>query len=100
MFLCDVTKAMLVSLNKGTAAMLVSQLILWELNPILMITFSFALVENMLIDHVSENNLFVQPCSILRILIAAANNKNTGHIEDSFFAVTASKCLFGVAYKL
>ena len=37
---------MLVSLNKGTAAMLVSQLILWELNSILMQSFSFVLVQN------------------------------------------------------
>ena len=37
---------MLVSLNEGTAAMLVSQLILWELNSILMQTFSFVLVQN------------------------------------------------------
>ena len=37
---------MLVSLNKETAAMLVSQLILWELNSILMQSFSFVLVQN------------------------------------------------------
>ena len=34
------------SLNKETAAMLVSQLILWELNSILMQSFSFVLVQN------------------------------------------------------
>jgi len=53
----DVTAAMLVSLNKGTATMLCPQLILRELNSIPMQTFSFVLVENMLTDHVSENAL-------------------------------------------
>ena len=36
----NVTAAMLVKLNKGTAAMLVSQLILWELNSFLMETLA------------------------------------------------------------
>ena len=38
----DITSAMLASLSKGMAAMLVS---LWELNSILMQTFFFVLVE-------------------------------------------------------
>jgi len=56
----------------------------------------------MLIDHVSENILYVQPLIFdhLRIIFTAANNKNTGYIENHFFAVTASKCLFGIAYEL
>ena len=41
----DVTAAMLVSLNKGTATMLCPQLILRELNSIPMQTSSFVLVE-------------------------------------------------------
>ena len=41
----DVTAAMLVSLNKGTAAMLVSLINLAELNSDLVQTISFVLVE-------------------------------------------------------
>ena len=41
----DVTASMIMPLNKGTAAMLVSLLILRELNSILMQTLSFVLVE-------------------------------------------------------
>ena len=40
-----------------TAAMLVSTTNPPELNSVLMLTFSFVLVENMLIDRVSENTL-------------------------------------------
>ena len=49
---------MLVSQNKGTAAMLVSQLILWELNSILMQSFSFVLVQNNLrIETVRDDKI-------------------------------------------
>ena len=45
MFSRDFTVAMLLSLNKGTAAMLMSQTNLRELNSAIMQTFSFVLVE-------------------------------------------------------
>ena len=35
------------------------QIVLWELNSILLLTFSFPLVENMLINHVSETTLLM-----------------------------------------
>ena len=54
----DVTAAMLVSLNKGTAAMLVS-----PTNPLGIELYFYAVFplfcfKNMLIDHVSENTLY------------------------------------------
>ena len=53
-FSCDVTAAMLVFLNKGMAAMLVS-----PTNPTRIELYSYAnsffCFKNMLIDHVSEN---------------------------------------------
>ena len=57
-FSCDVTAAMLVSLNKGTAAMMLSLAKPpgIELYSYANAFFCFGL-KNMLIDHVSENTL-------------------------------------------
>ena len=56
MFSCDVTAAMLVSINKATAAMLLSLT-----NPLEFELFSYAnrflCLGLMLIDHVNENTL-------------------------------------------
>ena len=52
---------MLVAPNNETANMLVSRAILWELNSIIMETFSFAFVENMAIDHVGETQEYNLP---------------------------------------
>ena len=60
MFSRDVTGAMLVSLNKGTAAMLV-----FPTNPLGIELYSLLFwLKNMLIDHVSENTPFLQ-CIII-----------------------------------
>ena len=59
---CDVTVAMLVYLDKEIEAMLCPQLFFWELNFILIQTFSFVLVEKH--GHVSENALYCKDSSI------------------------------------
>ena len=57
MFSRDVTAAMLVSVNKGTAAMLVSPTNPAEIERTLMQMLSFVLVENILIDYSYNYNL-------------------------------------------
>ena len=57
MFSRDVTAAMFLSVNKGTAAMLVSPTNPAEIELTLMQMLSFVLVENMLIDYSYNYNL-------------------------------------------
>ena len=78
----DVTSAMLMSRNKGSAAMLVSHLILREFNSTLMQNTFFLLfwLKNMLIHHLSKNTL----CAPLPSLITWSPIWPYKHFEEGW----------------
>ena len=81
MFSRDVTVVMFLSVNKGTAAMLVSPTNRAEIELTLMQMLSFVLVENMLIDYSYNYNLKLIRRKYLYKYIQMHHSNNNKYIQ-------------------